>query len=282
MSIFYIDGAFVQADEALIPATDLAVLRGYGVFDFLRTYQGRPFRLSQNLARLRRSSALIGLDYPWSDDAIAAIVHQTLRHNDGLAQEFNIRIVVTGGSSVDNITPQGKPRLLVMVTPLHAPPDWWYERGVKAISVTYERILPAAKSINYIPAIMAQKLAREQGAVEALYLDRQGRVTEGTTTNLFVFYGNRLVTPGEDVLSGITRGVVLELAGPHYDVVIRDLPYDELLLADEAFLTAANKQVVPLVQLDDLTFGTGQPGPQTRHIMALFKQETQRVEQVSW
>ncbi|MCS6836115.1 MAG: aminotransferase class IV [Anaerolineae bacterium] len=281
MSIFYVDGAFVQADEAFIPATDLAVLRGYGAFDFLRTYQGRPFRLGQNLARLRRSAALIGLEYPWSDGDIAAIVYETLRRNAGLADEFAIRIVVTGGSSIDNITPQGQPRLLVMVTPLQPPPAWWYERGVKAISVTYERILHAAKSINYIPAIMALKLAREQGAVEALYLNRCGCVTEGTTTNLFVFYGDRLVTPGEDVLPGITRGVVLELARSHYDVVIRELPYDELALADEAFLTAANKQIVPLVQLDDTVLGSGQPGPRTRHLMDLFQEETRRLVEMS-
>lgn len=277
MLTFYINGKFVPADEALIPATDLAVLRGYGAFDFLRTYGGRPFRLHQNIARLRRSADLIGLSYPWTDDEISAIVHETLEHNRHASTEFNIRIVVTGGSSPDNITPQGQPRLLVMVTPLHKTPDWWYTQGTKCITVSMERILHGAKSINYIPAIMAQRMAREQGAIEALYLTRDGLVTEGTTTNLFVLYGDRLVTPKMDVLPGITRSVVLELTRPHYDVVERDLPYDELLFADEVFITAANKQIVPVVQIDETVFGTGKVGAQTQHIMALFKAETEKV-----
>ncbi len=276
MSVYYVNGQFVPSNEAVIPASDLAVLRGFGAFDFLRTYGGRPFRLKDNIARLRRSCDIIELALPYTDEQIYDIVMQTLEVNRHLSDEFNIRLVVTGGVSPDNITPTGESNLIVMVTPLQPLPAHWYTDGVKAIIVDIERIFPDSKSTNYIPAIIAQKRAREQGAVEALY-QRNGRILEGTTTNVFAFFGDELVTPAAGILPGITRQTILELAEPHYPITIRELPVAEFLRADEVFITAANKQVVPVVQVDETVFSGGQPGPRTQHIMALFHERTQAV-----
>lgn len=278
MTIFYVNGAYLPEADAALPVRDLAVLRGYGAFDFLRTYGGRPFRLARNIARLRRSCELIELEIPWSDQEIVEIVEETLRHNAGFASEFNIRLVITGGVSSDNLIPDGDPSLLVLVQPLKEPPRWWYENGVKVVTVDLERLIPDAKSIMYTPAIMAQKRARQQQAVEALYRTEDGRVLEGTTTNLFAFFGSTLVTPPTTghILPGVTRTTVLELAEPHYALEIRDIRYEELLHADEVFITAANKQVVPVVRVDDTSISSGQPGAGTRHLMSLFQELTMR------
>ncbi len=272
MNIYYISGEYVSADEAVLPATDLSVLRGFGAFDYLRTYNGQPFRLRSNIERLRRSSALIGLEYEWSDDEIYDIVLETLARNDH--DDSNIRLVVTGGISPDNITPGGEPRLMVMVTPVKPLPQTWYTDGIKVVTYAMERYIPGAKSTNYIPAIMAQRYARERNAIEALYMDRYGNVTEGSTTNVFAFYGDTMVTPAIDLLPGITRGVILELTQPVYHVEIRNLPLQELLRADEVMITASNKRVVPVVQVNDTEIGNGQVGEHVQHVMQLFDAET--------
>ena len=116
MSVYYVDGEFLPEDEAKIPIDDLSILRGYGIFDYMRTYSGKPVFLKQHLDRLRQSAGQIGLDLPWSPEELNEIVRQTLNRNNNA--ESNIRIVVTGGSSPDFITPQSKPRLLVFVNPL--------------------------------------------------------------------------------------------------------------------------------------------------------------------
>jgi branched-chain amino acid aminotransferase len=276
MSMFYINGEYVAENAATLNVRDLAILRGYGAFDFLRTYGGQPFRLDKNIARLRRSCELLELDMPWTDDEVHAIVLETLRLNQHESDEFNIRLIVTGGVSSDNITPDGEPSLIVLVQPAKPLPATWYENGVKVISVKNDRILPASKSIMYTPAIVAQKQARKVGGVEALYKDSDNNVLEGTTVNVFAIVGNTLITPPTDgrILPGITRMTILELAKDYYTIEQRDLPYSELLAADEVFITAANKQVVPVVTVDDHTIGDGKVGEGTQHIMALFAELT--------
>jgi branched-chain amino acid aminotransferase len=267
-SIFYIDGDYVQSDEATVPVEDLAVLRGYGVFDFLRTYGGRPFHLESHLRRLERSARLVSLDLPQSIDEIRRITLETLERNN--FHESNVRIVVTGGTSDDNITPNGGARLLVMVTPLKSQPETWYRDGVKIITNHTERYMPEAKTINYIPAVIALKKAKAEGAVDAIYVDKSGHALEGTTTNLFAFFGDRLVTPGQSVLQGITRQTVLELASDRFQVELADLPLADLLRADEVFICSSNKEVCPVQQVDDHTIGQGVPGPHTRFLMGQF------------
>jgi len=264
LSIYYVDGAFVPANQAVIPVDDLAVLRGYGVFDLIRTYDGKPFFLKEHIERLHNSAAEIGLHMPWTTRELIGIVRETLAKNSH--RESNIRIVVTGGSSPDFTTPQDNPRLLVLVSPLPKLPAAWYSDGVKIITLVTERFKPGAKSINYIPATVALEKARRKDAIEALYLDRQDYVLEGTTSNIFAFIGKALITPGRDILSGITRQVVLAVAAERFEVQIRDISRQELMQADEVFITGTNKGVVPVIQVDDTVIGRGAPGPLTRRL----------------
>lgn len=275
MSVYYVNGAFVDKDDALLPVTDLAILRGYGVFDYLRTYNGQPVSLDANVARLRQSARLIGLGYPWSDGEIAAIVNETIQRNG--YDESSIRIVVTGGSSPDNITPNGEPSLIVMVEQMQPYPDWWYKRGVKIVTANIARLYPGAKSINYIPAILARQQA-DADAVEVIYTTETGHVLEGTTSNLFLVKDGTLITPHlERVLPGITRRTVIDAVKAEFTIKERDISLDELYGADEVLITAANKRVVPVITVDDRTISSGQPGPVTQRVMQLFDAVTYGV-----
>ena len=274
MDTYYIDGDFVPADRAMLPVNDLAVLRGFGVFDFLRTYGGRPFHLLDHIQRLKQSAEQIGLRCPWSVEEIESIVGQTLQRNN--YQEANIRILVTGGTSQDFITPEGKPRLIVMVTPLITMPAEWYEQGIKIITASVERLVPGAKSIDYIPAILALQRAFQNSAVEAVYLDGADNVLEGTTSNVFMFDSGKFVTPNRDILGGITRKVVLGLVQTRFAVELRDIALKELLAADEVFLCSSNKEIVPVVKVDDTVIGDGKPGRHTSEVMAMFAEYTQQ------
>jgi len=280
VAIFYVDGRFVPSEEATIPINDLALLRGFGIFDFLKTYNGKPFLLKEHIERLQKSAAQIGLELPWPHRELVDIVRQTLDQNN--QSESNIRIVVTGGSSPDFITPQGKPRLLILVTPQAEPPKSWYTEGVKIITIDSERNIPAAKSIDYIPATIALKQARRQNAIEAVYVDRGGYVLEGTTSNLFIFSENRLITPGRAILNGITRRVVLKLAEGSYETEIRDIKLDELHSAAEVFITGSNKEIVPVVKIDETVVANGKPGEHTQMLMNAFVAYANEKAQADW
>lgn len=273
MDIYYVNGQFVADEKAQISVNDLSVIRGYGVFDFLRTYNGIPFHLDAHLERLERSARLIGLKMPHPKAEISEIVLATLARNHH--QESNIRIVVTGGLSSDGITPGDSPRLLVMVTGVKPMPAEWYTKGAKVITSHVDRFIPGAKSINYIPAILCQAEARSQQAMEAMYVDRNGFVQEGTTSNLFAFINDKLITPPCDrVLPGITRQVVLDLAKSAFSIVERQLHKDEIRLFDEALLTSSIREVVPITAIDSVKIGSGKPGIRSQKIMQLFRDTT--------
>jgi branched-chain amino acid aminotransferase len=263
---YYIDGAYVPADSASIPAADLAVTRGYGVFDYFRTYGGHPFHLENHLLRLAQSAQMLEIALPLPLDGISAVVLEALARSE--PGDHGVRIIVTGGDSSDGLLPNGAARLLVLVTPEPHPPAEWFTEGVRLATHQAERYLPEAKTINYIPAILALRRAKASGAVDSIYVDRDGHALEGTTTNLFAFCGDTLVTPGRGVLGGVTRQVTLELAAGRWPVELRDLPLDELLRAGEVFITSSTKQVCPVRQIDDHVLG--RPGPRTRDLMAAF------------
>lgn len=273
--VYYLDGEFVAAAEARVPVNDLALLRGFGCFDFMRTYGGKVIFLRDHVRRLLRSAGRLGIELPLDEAELMGLVEETLRRNP--PGEASVRILVTGGPSPDFITPQGTPRLMILVAPLASYPASWYEEGVAVITVPYERAIPEAKTIDYARAVLALAEARRKGAIEALYVDSRNRVREGTTSNVFCFLGEHLVTPGEGLLEGITRGKVLALAAKHHPVEIRDLARREIAAAEEMFLTSSNRLIVPVVRVDEDRIGRGKPGPRTRALMEAFAAYTRSL-----
>ncbi|THB81494.1 MAG: branched-chain amino acid aminotransferase [Desulfobacteraceae bacterium] len=267
MEVYYVDGEFVPKDQAVIPVNDLAILRGLGVFDLIRTLNGRPYFFKEHIDRLMQSARQTGLHLPWNQTQIEDIVLQTLEKNPHLS-DANIRIVITGGSSTDFMTFQEQPRLIVLITPMKRYPSEWYEKGVKVITIQQERDLPDAKSISYISAALALKQAHDEKAIEALYVNRNTEVLEGTTSNLFALFNQTLVTPEAGILKGVTRQAVLNIARDLYAIEQRPIKLDELLQADEVFITGTNKGVVPVVQVDTTIINTGRPGKNTLTLLA--------------
>jgi branched-chain amino acid aminotransferase len=266
MSVFYINGRYVDEAEATVPASDLGVLRGYGIFDYTRTYRGGvPFRLDDHLQRLQRSADLIEMDLPWEPDDLTQVILDTIARND--EPEYEVRIVVTGGANDDHITPQNQPSLMVFARHLEPPPLDWYSEGRALRTTPASRWMPEAKTTNYIAAVMARKAAKAAGAIEALYVSESGHALEGTTTNVFAVRHGRLITPADGILPGVTRQVVLEIAPGLMEVETRPLPLTELLAADEVFITSSSKEVLPIVAIDGQAIGNGRPG---RHTLALL------------
>lgn len=273
MDTYYIDGRYVTDNESVINVRDLIVLRGFGIFDFLITYNKRPFHLEDHVQRLENSARYLGLEINYTNSEICEIVRETVNRNPH-HKESGIRIVYTGGISSDGLNPEGRGILLVMVTPKHEIPEAWYTEGAKVITVDIERFIPFAKSTCYLTAVHAMQQAKKQDAIEAVYVDRNNHILEATTSSIFFFKNNRLLTSHRDILPGITRSAIIELAKSCYDVETRDIDRSELRHMEEAFLASSNKEVMPIVQVNDLQIGNGRVGEHTRKIMQLFRDYT--------
>jgi len=267
--LYYINGDFTPASQAAIGLNDLGLVRGYGVFEVLRTYGERPFGLRAHLDRLAYSAAQIELALPAPLPAIEAIVMETLARN--AARDVTIRIIVTGGASSSFLMPEDRPTLLVMVAPVKPYAAQMYADGAALITVDAARFMPTVKSLNYIPAILGQRRARAAGAIEALYCDAAGVITECTTSNFFIFKGDQLITPAQDVLPGVTRAATLEVAGDIFEIVTRPILRGELAEADEAFITSTTKEIMPIVRIDEQPIGAGRPGARTQRLRQSFQ-----------
>ena len=271
--IWYVNGNFVEADEATLPVNDLGIVRGYGVFDALRTYDDVPFKLREHLERLQTSAHDIDLELPWSLGELEEIVCATFDRNE--IANASLRIIVTGGVAQDLITPPDAPSLAVMVMPFKARPPELYANGVKVITFEAVREMPTVKKLNYIGAVMAMQKAKKANAFDAIYKDVEGWISEGTRANLFAVRGQKLITPEKDVLNGITRNVFMEIAtnqmADEVEVVLGELHYDELITADEVFITSSGAAGLPIVQVDEHQIGDGKPGPVTLKLQDLFR-----------
>lgn len=271
---WYINGIWVHPHEATLSINDVAVLRGYSTFEALCTYNQRPFHLDQHLNRLYRSAELIELQIPWSRQQIRDIVHELISRNT--YKNASIRLLVTGGETEDSILPVGKPTLAVLITPLGERDMQRFARGYKVITTNLQRVAPEAKTTSYLAAIRALKDASRRGADDALFVNEQGHVLEGTRSNFFVFRGNTLVTPRAEILMGITRNVVLELAQGRFPIEERPILLEELPLVDEAFMTGSSREIMPVVQIDDLVIDEGKPGKQTYELEQRFIEIVER------
>ncbi len=267
--IHNVNGAWVPTSKATLSVFDLAVLRGFGIFDYLRTYGRKPFTLSQHLDRLFRSAGYISLQVPKTKEEITAIILKGIEKN-AAGKELDIRIVVTGGVGHNSITP-GNSSLLVLFGEVTDYPAEYYTKGVKIITETMVRQFPRAKTINYIMAIPALSRAREKHAIEVVYVGHDTTIYEGTTSNFFAVIDGKLVTPKDDVLIGITRTLVLDLAKKlKMPVEERRITTTELPSISEAFITASNKEIMPVTTINESPVGDGSVGPVTKRLRTAY------------
>ena len=271
---WYVNGRWVHPDEASISINDITVSRGYGAFESLRTYHRKPFHLEEHLNRLYRSASLIDLDIPYSRSEVEKIIGEAIEHN--VYDHATIRIFVTGGESEDGILPSGKPALAVLVTPLGERDMERFAQGQKVITSSLQRVSPEAKTTNYVAAVRSLKEAARRGAADALFVNEQGQVLEGTRSNFFVFRGDTLVTPREGVLAGVTRNVVLELARGRFALEERPILLEELSQIGEAFITSSSREITPVIQIDEMVIRIGKPGPRTYELEQRFIEMVER------
>lgn len=264
----YLNGHIVPASEAAISPLDIGLLRGYAIFDLLRTIGGRPFLLAEHLERLRASAAQLGLTVPVTDVEIEAAIDELLALNTH--EEATVRMVLTGGVSSDGMCPNpDAPTFLILTHDLHEPPASLYAEGGKLRLVEHCRELPSAKTTNYLTMLVNRPQALECGAMDLLYHDGE-YVSEAATASVYFVRGNTILAPAEDVLHGTIGSLVLDLARDTYEVVATEVSLEDARTADEIFLTSTTRGVVPIVMLDDAPVGDGAVGPVTRDLMARF------------
>jgi branched-chain amino acid aminotransferase len=252
----------------MISINDVAVLRGYSAFESFRTYNRRPFHLQQHLERLFRSAELIELEMPFTREFIVSVVQQVIERNP--YKQASLRILVTGGESEDGVMPSDQPHLAILISPLEERDMQRFARGVKLITSHLMRVSPEAKTANYVAAIRSLKQAARKGASDALFVNEQEHVLEGTRSNFFVFKGDTLITPRAGILLGVTRNTVLALAQDRFAIEERPILLAELAEVSEAFITSSSREITPVVQIDDIIIGSGQPGPHTYELEQRF------------
>lgn len=285
----WIDGVSVAAPEARISVFDRGFLYGDSVFETLRVYGGRPFRLEAHLERLARSAEQIRMRLPAEVSSLEAEVREAVART-ALSDAY-VRLTVSRGAGALGLRPDRSraPRRVLIVTPLPPLPESHYEQGISAILHRVERPherarLPVVpKFAHYLASILALETAEERGADDALFVDDDGLVLEGATSNLFWVRAGCLYTaPLESgVLDGITRRTVLELAAESgVPVSETALSVEELPVVDELFLTSSVRELVGVVRVDDGSVGDGRPGPTFRRLLDAYRRETRRPPSV--
>jgi branched-chain amino acid aminotransferase len=273
---WYVDGQWVHPDQASISINDIAVLRGYSAFEALRTYDRRPFHLDEHLKRLYHSAEIIDLPIPYTHAEMKEIVQEIVARNT--YRHAAVRMLLTGGESEDGVMAVGKPKVIMLITPLSERDPERFARGYRLITTRLQRETPEAKTSNYTSAVRALKEAARLGADDALFVNERGHVQEATRSNFFLFHRDTLVTPRAEVLIGITRTVVLELARGRFSIEERPILLEELALADEAFVTSSAREITPVLQIDEQVIGNGRPGPRTTELEQRFISMVERGE----
>jgi branched-chain amino acid aminotransferase len=278
----YIDGQHYAKEDAKISVYDHGLLYGDGVFEGIRSYSGKVFRMEAHLDRLWSSAKAILLTIPMSREEMAAAIEKTLAVNS--IKDGYIRVVVTRGSGTLGLDPNrcGRPQVIIITDSISLYPEELYRKGLEIVTVSVLRNHPAAlspriKSLNYLNNILAKLEGLQAGCVEALMLNHKGEVAECTGDNVFLVRNGELFTPSLEsgILEGVTRDAVIELAKAA-GMAVHEVPLTkhDVHIADECFLTGTAAEVVPVVKVDGRVIGCGAPGPITRGLIERFHKLT--------
>jgi branched-chain amino acid aminotransferase len=278
----FINGTLYDKEDAKVSVYDHGLLYGDGVFEGMRTYGGKVFRLEAHLNRLWNSAKAIWLTIPMSRDEMARAVNDTVRANN--VGDGYVRLVVTRGAGTLGLDPNrcSDPQVIVIADRITLYPEEFYKNGLEIVTVSTIRNHPAAlnarvKSLNYLNNILAKIEGLQAGCIEALMLNHKGEVAECTGDNIFIVLGGEVLTPPVEasILEGITRATVIDLAREAgYPVRETPLTRHDVYIAEECFLTGSAAEIVPVVKLDSRTIGDGKPGKVTRDLTERFRKLT--------
>ena len=278
--LIYIDGEFLPKAEAKVSVFDHGLLYGDGVFEGIRSYNGRVFKLDEHLERLYDSAKSIMLQIPIPIETMKEKVLETLRLNH--LTEAYIRLIVTRGVGDLGLDPDKcpKPTIIIIADKITLYPPKFYEEGLEIVTVSIRRnyaeaINPRIKSLNYLNNILAKIEGKQAGAEEVLMLNAEGYVVECSGDNIFWIKNEVLVTPPVHmgILEGVTRNSVIDLAREAgMQVEERVFTRHDLYIADECFLTGTAAEVIPVVKIDQRSIGDGQPGKITQKLIDAFRQ----------
>ncbi len=279
MTVVFLNGEFISRDAARVSVFDHGYLYGDGVFEGIRAYNGRVFRLDEHLDRLYESAQTVMLQVPLTKEQLREAVLETLRRN-GLRDGY-VRLVVSRGPGDLGLDPRKcpQPTVVVIAEGIQLYPQEAYSRGLRAITVTTRKIAPdmlspQVKSLNYLNNILARIEVNRAGVDEGIMLNAAGYVTECTADNVFVVLRGELCTPPVylGILKGITRETVLELARAlEIPATERVFTMHDVYTAEECFLTGTAAEVAPVVEVDGRVIGDGTPGAVTRRVIAAFR-----------
>ena len=279
MKLIYLNGKFVPEEQATVSVFDHGFLYGDGVFEGIRAYDGRVFRLEDHVRRLFDSAQAIMLNIPLTEEEMCQAILETLRKNN--LRNAYIRPIVSRGYGDLGLDPNKcpKPSVIIIAVEWGAMYGDLYEVGLTAVSVSVRRnspdsLPPNIKSLNYLNNILAKIEANIKGGNEAIILDSRGLVSEGSGDNIFVIKDGQISTPHTiNNLKGITRAAVMDLAEIRGNPIQeKELGLFDLYTADEVFVTGTAAEVAPVTKVDGRIIGTGKPGPITKELMAAFKE----------
>lgn len=278
----YLDGEFYDKENAKISVFDHGLLYGDGVFEGIRFYGGKVFRLEEHMNRLYDSARAICLTVPLDKAALTEAVLETIRQNE--LQDGYVRLVVTRGCGDLGLNPALCPKATVFViaSKITLYPEEMYRNGLVVATCATRRIphgalSPMVKSLNYLNNVMAKIEAQQAGAGEGLMLNEQGYVAECTGDNIFIVKNGKLFTPpiASGALAGVTRAVVFEMAAEMGLAISEpEMTRYDIYTADECFLTGTAAEVIPAVKLDNRPIGDGKPGPITARLIKRFHELT--------
>ncbi|HXX41635.1 MAG TPA: branched-chain-amino-acid transaminase [Chthoniobacterales bacterium] len=281
-SKIYIDGKFYSEANAKVSVFDHGLLYGDGIFEGIRFYNGRVFRLEEHLARLWDSARSICLEIPISVRRMSDALLETIRENN--LREGYIRLLVTRGVGNLGLNPAQcrRPSVIIITAQIALYPESVYKNGLSVVTCATRRtnpasLNPAVKSLNYLNNVMARIEASLAGADEALMLNDAGYVAECTADNVFILKHGQIFTPPitAGALRGITRGVIFEIAaGLGIKIHETNITRHDVFIADECFLTGTAAEIIPVVKVDGRTIGNGKPGPITTRTIARFRELT--------
>jgi D-alanine transaminase/branched-chain amino acid aminotransferase len=267
----YLNDRLVESEKAVLHISDLAIQRGYGIFDFFRVRDNVPLFVADHLERFIHSATLMHLSVPFPKEKLQAILQELIKKNN--IPNSGIRMILTGGYSPDAYQPVS-PNFIIQQNPLMIP-DTSAPKSISIITHEFVRDIPEAKTINYTMGIWLLKKLAEQNADDVLY-HTQGVVTEFPRCNFFIVtQDNTVITPDKNALKGVTRKRILALGAPHFRIQEGTITLDDIRQAKEAFLTSSTKRIQAIVKIDDHLIGDGSPGAVTRTLLKLL-QEAER------